>query len=198
MHCRTPESGGSTIFPLEAEYGVVALGKPRGMGTYHASPEPPGLCSLSIYPLPNERPLQGRRSPEFPGECHLACITPRRGEQDHELFLNTLTNTLPQGALSQQNGVCIPQRRYGKGAGRDLLDNQRLVLFNREDGSYIPVPAAVAGNYVGLVCRDLPAFGEAGFTITIRFEVNGSSHPRWYTGTYLLRSGSGIHPRISR
>lgn len=89
---------------------------------------------------------------------------------------------LPQVALSQQNGMQLPQNRYGKGAGRDHPDNQNIVLFVRQDGSFITVPAAAEGDYTGLVCRDLPALNEAGFTITLRFEVNGSSRyqPHWY------------------
>jgi len=72
----------------------------------------------------------------------------------------------------------LPQHRYGKGAGRDHLDNQNLVMFVRQDGSFIPVPAAVNGDHTDLVSRDLPALGEAGFTITLRFEVNGPSRSR--------------------
>ena len=53
-----------------------------------------------------------------------------------------------------------------------------MVLFLREDGSFIPAPDAMAGDYTGLVDRDLPALGEAGFTITLRFEVNMLSRPR--------------------
>ena len=72
-----------------------------------------------------------------------------------------------------QNGDCVPQRRYKKGAGRELPDNQRQALFVREGGSYIPVPAAVPDeDFNGLVSRDLPALGEAGFTISLRLEVN--------------------------
>jgi len=61
-----------------------------------------------FIPLPNERQPLRHRSLEFPGERYLACITPRRGEQDLSSPPNTLTNPLPQAALSQQNGVCVP------------------------------------------------------------------------------------------
>jgi len=75
--------------------------------------------------------------------------------------------------------VCVPQKRYGTGAGRALLTNQNLVLFVREDGSYIPVTAALAEDYSGLVGRDLPVFGEAGYTITIQFEVIRPYYHPW-------------------
>ena len=48
------------------------------------------------------------------------------------------------------------------------------MVFVRQDGSYIPVTAAVLGDYEGLVNRDLPVLDPAGFTITVRFEVNRS------------------------
>ncbi|KAF9653229.1 hypothetical protein BDM02DRAFT_3182774 [Thelephora ganbajun] len=81
----------------------------------------------------------------------------------------------PQDATlpSRQNGVCIPQKKYEKGAGRGAPNNQNLVLFVRQDGSYLPVIAALDENYDGLVNRDLQALGEAGFTIIIRFEWPG-------------------------
>ena len=93
-----------------------------------------------------------------------------------------MTDHLLQAARSQQNGVQLPQNRYGKGSGRSHLDNQNIVMFVRQDGSFIPVPAAASGDHTGLVCRDLPALGEVGFTITIRFEVDepSSSRSRWY------------------
>ena len=73
--------------------------------------------------------------------------------------------------------MCIPQRRYERGAGRDLPNNQGLVLFVRQDGSYISMTAALRGYYAGLVNRDLPALPqEAGYTITLRLEVNISNH----------------------
>ena len=63
---------------------------------------------------------------------------------------------------TQQNGVEIPRRRYENGAGRGLQHNQNLASFVLEDGSYIPVTAALGG-HVGLLNRDLPGFpGEAG------------------------------------
>lgn len=43
-----------------------------------------------------------------------------------------------------------------------------MVFFIRQDGSYIPLTAALGEDYAGLVGRDLPALGEAGFTITLR------------------------------
>jgi len=74
--------------------------------------------------------------------------------------------------------MCIPQRPYEKGARRDSPDIQGLVLFFQQDGSYMPVVAAVEGDCVALIFRDSPALCEAGFTITIRFEVNRSSGPQ--------------------
>ena len=72
----------------------------------------------------------------------------------------------------------IPRRRYENEAGRGLQNNQNLVSFVLEDGSYIAVTAAL-GDYVGLLNRDLPGFpGEAGLKITLRFEVN-EPHRSW-------------------
>ena len=90
---------------------------------------------------------------------------------------------LPQTSPSLQNGVCIPQRRFGKGASHDHPTNQNLVLFIRQDGSYIPLTAAMGGDFTGLVNRDTSAFDMAGFTITLRFEVNRPNLPWgcWYS-----------------
>jgi len=75
---------------------------------------------------------------------------------------------------SQINGWCIPQKKYEKGAGRGLPTNQNLVPFIREDGTYIPVSAALVGDHSGLIARhDLPGFGEAGSMTTLRFEWPG-------------------------
>jgi len=74
---------------------------------------------------------------------------------------------------SPQNGVCIPQRMYRRGAGRGSVNNQGLVLFLREDGSFIPVDTALRKEYTGLICRDVPALTEAGGTVTLRFEWPG-------------------------
>ena len=53
------------------------------------------------------------------------------------------------------------------------------MAFVRQDGAYIPVKAALEGDYTGLIAHDLPAFGpEAGYTIIVRFEVNEYSLPR--------------------
>ena len=56
--------------------------------------------------------------------------------------------------------------------------DQNLVLFVREDGSYIPLTAAMEGDFTGLADRDTSAFDTAGFTITLRFEVNRPNLPR--------------------
>ena len=54
-----------------------------------------------------------------------------------------------------------------------------LVTFVRQDGTYIPVKAALEGDYAGLIDYDIPAFGpDAGYTIKVRFEVNRFSLPR--------------------
>ena len=86
-------------------------------------------------------------------------------------FFDVLTSPLLQ---TRRDGVIIPQRRYENKGGRGLkFDNQNLVSFVREDGSYMPVTAALAGDYAGLLYRDLPGFpSETSFTITLRFEVN--------------------------
>lgn len=59
-----------------------------------------------------------------------------------------------------------------------------MVFFIRQDGSYIPLTAALGEDYAGLVGRDLPALGEAGFTITLRFGVNKPYRPQCYIGTH--------------
>lgn len=54
-----------------------------------------------------------------------------------------------------------------------------LVPFVRQDGTYTSVKAAMEGDHTGLVARDMPPFGpDVGYTIILRFEVNGSSFPR--------------------
>ena len=75
---------------------------------------------------------------------------------------------------SLQNGVCIPQRRY-KGSNRHPFSNQNTVSFLLEDGSYLPVDTALRKEYTGLIDRDTPVLGEAGETITLRFEVSIST-----------------------
>ena len=77
--------------------------------------------------------------------------------------------------LTSQNGVGIPQRPYGKGVARGAPNCQNLVPFVRQDGTYIPVDAAIRGDYAGLVFRDIPGLYEAGYTITLRFEVSRST-----------------------
>ena len=72
---------------------------------------------------------------------------------------------------SLRNGVCVPQRRYGRGAIRDSLLNRDLVVFFRNDGSYLPVSAALEQNYADLIMRDIPTLGGTGHAITLRFEV---------------------------
>ena len=81
---------------------------------------------------------------------------------------------LSQIPSSQLNGVCIPQRKYGQGAGHGAPNHQNLVPFIRQDGTYLPVTAALRGDYIGLVGRDAPGLYEAGYTITIRLEVSRS------------------------
>ena len=76
------------------------------------------------------------------------------------------------------NGICIPQKKYEKGAGHGAPTHQNLVPFVRQDGTFISVSAALAGDYTGLVARDLLVLGESGFTITLRFEVSGFPRPR--------------------
>ena len=85
---------------------------------------------------------------------------------------------------SVKSCVYIPQRRYGGGVDGGFLHKPGLVSFFREDGSYIPVIAAEAGNYAGLVDCNLPALGDAGFTICLRFEVSRSYHLRRHPGTH--------------
>lgn len=71
-----------------------------------------------------------------------------------------------------QNGVYIPQRRSANESRRDVPNNQNLVLFAREDGSYIPVVSALQADYAGLLDRDLPVLDGTSAKIAVRFEVN--------------------------
>ena len=89
-------------------------------------------------------------------------------------FLTLRLIPLSQAPSSQLNGICIPQRKYDKGAARGCPNYQNLVPFVREDGTYIPVNAALQGNFIGLVARDVPGLNEAGFTISLRLEVSRS------------------------
>jgi len=75
---------------------------------------------------------------------------------------------------SRTDGACIPQKRYKKGAGRSAAQNKGLLVFALEGESYIPVTAALGGNYSGLIGRDARVLEEVGLTITLRFEVRGS------------------------
>ena len=84
---------------------------------------------------------------------------------------DVVTDPLRQTLPSLENGVCVPQSQYRKGVGRDSLIRD-LVLFFRGDGSYLPVAAALAENYDGLVLRDVPTLCGTGHTVTLRFEVN--------------------------
>ena len=59
-----------------------------------------------------------------------------------------------------------------------FFSDQNPVSFVRQEGSYIPVTAALEGNFTGLVNHDLPVLADAGWTITIRFAVNRSCRPR--------------------
>jgi len=141
-------------------------------GSHHQCPSPPPSISAGVS-MDNDFIWNVLKE-------HINCIAPALGQvSDIVLFSNALTNQFPlaQTQPSQNNGVCIPQRRYEKGADRNLLTNQNLVLFAWEDGLYIPVAAALKGKYTGLVCCDLLMLSKAGFTITLQFEVNGSHRP---------------------
>ena len=81
-------------------------------------------------------------------------------------------------APSQGNGVCIPQTGYENRASLIFPNTQSSVLFIRQDGSYIPVTAALDGDYSGLVNRDLPALGEGIFSVMLQLQVSGARCPR--------------------
>jgi len=70
------------------------------------------------------------------------------------------------------NGVWIPQRRDQNGASFLLRDVQNSVPFVRQDGSYLPVTAALEGDYTGLVNRDLPALDDGIYTVALQLQVN--------------------------
>jgi hypothetical protein len=66
----------------------------------------------------------------------------------------------------------VPQRKYNKGAGRGNAENQDLVIFLQENGSYLRVMKALGEDYAGLIGRDQEVLPGAGYTISVRFEVN--------------------------
>jgi hypothetical protein len=66
----------------------------------------------------------------------------------------------------------VPQRRYNKGAGRENAENQDVVIFIQDNGSYLRVTKALRGDYTGLIGRDQEVLPGAGYTISVRFEVN--------------------------
>ena len=104
-----------------------------------------------------------------------------------------LSQTLP----SQLNGVYIPQRKYNKGAGRGFPNYQNLVPFLRQDGTYISVDAAIQGDCAGLLAPDVPALSNAGYTVTLRFEVSRPPLLR-DNRTDCLRSGPGTRRKTLR
>ena len=79
-----------------------------------------------------------------------------------------------QAPRSEAGLVCVPQRRYEKGAGRSAAHNKGLVVFAIGGGSFIPVTAALEGNYSGLIGRDAKVLEEVAPSIMLRFEVRGS------------------------
>ena len=87
----------------------------------------------------------------------------------------------------------IPQRRYGKGTGRNNPENQGMILFLRKDGSHFPLSAALREDYSGLVLRDLPVPG--GITLTLRVEVGKSYHSLCQTDAHWLEQWPGYPPQ---
>jgi len=100
-------------------------------------------------------------------------------------------------------GLWIPQRGARLGPPYGFPNSWNLVSFVRQDGSYIPVTAALERDYTGLANRDRPALDQAIFMISFQLQVNKPHYPRWRAGTHslhihLLRSGRGIYPNILR
>lgn len=93
--------------------------------------------------------------------------------------------------------MLVPQRPYIK-SGHNPPKHPSVVLFARDDGSYIPVTAALREDYVGLMNRDTPALDEAGFTFALRFEVNRPYRLRSHASTHRSHSGQGIRPKVTR
>ena len=67
--------------------------------------------------------------------------------------------------------MCVPQRLYSRGAGRNDPNNKRALPFILEDGSYFPVTMALGRQYTGLIDRDSQVLVENGDTVMIRMEV---------------------------
>lgn len=109
------------------------------------------------------------------GDIHFPCLIensnslapPQDAVSGFTFFPNIQITSPPQTSPSLKNGVCIPQKRYRKGADGDDPANQNLVLFVWEDGSFIPVAMALEKDYTGLVNSDLLGLGETGFMITV-------------------------------
>ena len=91
-------------------------------------------------------------------------------------YFRSITPILP-------NGVCIPQTRYRNGRG--LPDNQNVVSFDLEDGSYITLTSALWSDYTGLRNNDLrPLVPEGGpLTIGLRIRVSTPHRHQRHTGT---------------
>lgn len=95
-------------------------------------------------------------------------------------------------------GVWIPQRGVRPGPPYGFPNSWNLVSFVRQDGSYIPVTAALGRDYTGLANRDYPALDEAIFSVSLQVQVSRSYYPRWCSGTHWLHSGRGMYPNTSR
>lgn len=78
------------------------------------------------------------------------------------------------------------------GRGRDSLNSQGLVLFLLEDGSHLPVSAALRRDYAGLTHRDEPAIVESGITVTLRFDVGRTAPFSVKTTTLIGCAVAGI------
>ncbi|KAF9784364.1 hypothetical protein BJ322DRAFT_844428 [Thelephora terrestris] len=86
--------------------------------------------------------------------------------------MNSLLLPQDKAPPSPINGVCVPQRKYDKGTGRDDPKNQGRVVFIREDGTYLPVKEALEKIYGTLMDQNLLVLDKAGLSVMVRFEVN--------------------------
>ena len=78
--------------------------------------------------------------------------------------------------------VWIPQRGVKIGAPYGFPNSWNLVSFVRQDGSYIPITAALERDYTGLANRDRPALDEAIFTISLQLQVSEPYFPQLCAG----------------
>lgn len=132
------------------------------------------------------------------------CVQPGKVDLDHlelvALVRVSKDSWMPHFRLivpPRGEGVWIPQRGARPGAPYGFPNSWNLVSFVMQDGSFIPVTAALERDYTGLANANRPALDESIFTITLQLQVNKPYYSRCCTCTHWLHSGQGIYPNIT-